>query len=1430
MGGREKELYRFGSFRLDVTERLFVQNESRVTINGKSMEPKVFDTLVALIRNANHLMSKEDLTKAIWTDRFVEETNLTRNISVLKKFLGEWADCVETVRTQGYRFVCDVRRINDEEDNTESEELIDQANALDVVLAHNDEDKNELEQIAEYLGRAGIHARFNESPYQDDIGANVRASSACAILVGPQGIGDWERREIAVAADRSARDPGFRVFPVLLPGVPDPFDVSTLPPFLSTRKWVDFRNGIDDPNALGELVMAIKAESVDLKDNVEATSDVCPYRGLQTFDEPDAEFFFGRDADIQRLIERLKATRFLAVLGPSGSGKSSLLRAGLIPALREGRLPDSGIWNIRVLVPGAKPLTNLAAQVFSLPQHVTNQTTFDLIDQMIIDERALHHYTLLALTGFPASARMVWLIDQFEEVFTLCRDEVERMQFMANLLYAASVPGGRNIVIIGMRADFYAKTAIHPELSRFIAEEQFLVSPLDATNLRLVIEEPAWRVGLAFEDGLVERILTDLESQPGALPLLEHTLLELWKRRHRGILTFNAYQDAGGAEGAIATRAEAIYAEFKAEQKEITRRIMLRLTQPGEGTEDTRRRAPLTELITRADESNAVEEVVRIMTDARLLTTSMDEQTRERWLDVSHETLIRGWPRLRVWVDGDRQALLVHRRLIEAAKEWQRLDGDEEVLYGDVRLSEVEEWRKRHEADLNDLERTFLGASTALQVKKRRIAQHRARQTVGGLIVILVVIGAFAFIALSQARRAAQQRDVALNGLSLSLAANAISQLRIDPEVSLLLAIEANQIARTEQAGDALRQALASSHLQAVMREHTAQVVSAAFSPNGKSIVTASVDKTARVWEIESGKTIAELRGHERKVNTAEFSPDGKVIVTASEDKTVRTWNAVTGTIINVLTGHTDAVNNAAFNADGRLVITASSDGTARVWDVSTGRSLMTLTGHKKWLNSAVFSPDGHWIVTASGDKTARVWNAQTGQNIKTLEHPATVLNVAFSPDGRFVTTASGDNTARLWEVGTWRIALELRGHTDNVNSAEFSGDGRWIVTASKDMTARVWDASTGKPVLDLVGHKSGVNRAVFSPDGKSIATASGDTSVRIWEVDREQSLVQLRGHKDAIFAAAFSPDGKWIVTASKDGTARIWDPTTGQPKIVLEGHKDSVQSAVFSPDGTLVATGSKDNTARIWEASTGKSVTELRGHEAIIHSVAFSPDGRLVVTASGDNTARTWEVSTGRELVVLRGHTAWVNTAAFSPDGRLVVTSSRDNTAKVWDIASGQIVTDLNVDTGYINSAQFSPDGKFVLAACGDNIGRIWNLATRQIVARLFGHSSWINCAEFSHDGKFAVTASGDKTARVWEVRTGQMLLEMRGQVGSLMAATFSPDDKFIATASLDGSANIYSCEVCGSIEELLAFARHRVTRRLSSEERAQYLPENAP
>jgi Tol biopolymer transport system component len=635
-------------------------------------------------------------------------------------------------------------------------------------------------------------------------------------------------------------------------------------------------------------------------------------------------------------------------------------------------------------------------------------------------------------------------------------------------------------VILTLRADFYS----HCLGVRFLADwlEGCVVNigPMMEGELRRAVVEPARSAGVHFEAGLVERFLEDVRGEPGALPLLEFALTELWERRQGGLLTHEAYEEFGGVGGAIAQRAEREYGHFSEEEKKFARRIFLNLVAPGEETEDVRRRAALAEILpeepARAGEVRAV---VKALADARLVTTGWEEASGDETVEVAHEALIRGWERLKGWVQEDRAFLEWLKGLRVDLARWKE---SRELLRGKP-LTDAMDWLVKRGEDLSAEARRFIQASA----RRERLRRTLTFAAVAVAFVLVSLVALFAW----------QQRSEAV---SRELAAAAVGNLGVDPELGLLLAIEAAETGYTEQAEDTLRQAVASPW-RATLRGHTDFFNSAAYSPDGRWIVTASDDGTARVWDAESRRQKMELKHIDRVIHSAAYSPDGQWIVTASWDATV-------------------------------------------VWDAGSGQQKMMWRGHSASINSAAYSPDGRWIVTASHDNTARVWEAESGQQMLVLRgHTSGINSAAYGPDGRRIVTAGWDGTARVWDAGSGQQVMVLKGHTASVSSAVYSPDGQWIVTAGgyPDSTARVWDAESGQQRMVLRGHKFSVNSAAYSPDGRWIVTASHDNTARVWDAQSGQQKMVLQGHMDWVSSAAYSPDGQWIVTAGWDGTAQVW-------------------------------------------------------------------------------------------------------------------------------------------------------------------------------------------------------------------------------------------------------------------------------------------------
>ncbi len=1110
--------------------------------------------------------------------------------------------------------------------------------------------------------------------------------------------------------------------------------------------------------------------------------------------------------------------------------------AGLIRELERGALPGSSTWRTHIFQPGSQPLERLSSEIANFMSERSSDYEAQALYQRLRitpHEAALQFSTYLE--AHPECNKVIWIIDQFEEVFTQCQSEQERSSFIDAIVSLVSAGDGRLSTVLTMQAAILSEVINRPDqvfrgLGLLISNNNLLVHPPDEDNLRAIMLEPAGMVGLEYEEGLVTIIQDDLRGQSGALPLLSHTLRELFERRQGKLLTIRSYNEVGGVEGSIARRADDVYEKFGPEARKVIRRVMVRLSQAayrGDDPGEARQRILLKDLYSTGESRKLVDEVIITMASARLLTISGDEQTYGAWVEVAHEALIRKWVRLRDWLRDNKAVLRTFNKLSGDVREWKDKGRNEDLLYRGKVLAEASDLCGGPSGLLNEIALTedeldFLRASQERE-RREQLNERRRRRVAKYLIASLtgvLLLGALALFAW-------RQRNAAL---SLSLASE--SYVAFDPEVSLLLAIEAVKLNPTKQTEAALRQAIVLPAVQSSLEGHTAQVITISPGRDNKRVITAGADNTARIWNHVTGELISTLTGHKDRVNSAVFNPDGTLVVTSSNDTTATIWDADSGKPLLTLIGHEGVVNNAVFSPDGNYVLTAGGDKTARIWDVKTGKESLKLTGHQDALNSAIFSPDGKYIVTASKDKTAMIFDAGTGQPVKTIsEHRDSLLNAAFSSDGGWLATCSVDRTARVWRAGTWESVLELRGHSDNVNSVEFSPDGKWIVTGSKDGTARIWRTQTGQSAAELRGHRGGVNCAAFSFDGRFVFTASGDRTARVWVMDIPQSRAILSGHTDTVYTASFSPDGRLLVSASKDGTARFWDTGSGVETARLE-HGSAVFNAVFSPDGKLIATASKDGKGRIWDAATGNIRRELEGHKCLQNSIAFSRDGRLVVTAGGsdgkcekDNTARIWEVDSGKCLNTLAGHTDQVTSAVFSSDDSLIVTSSRDSTIRIWNARSGKSIDELRVGTGFVNSAVLSPDDKYIVAACGDSTTRIFDRG-HNLLRILRSHDLWVNYAEFSPSGMLVATASGDKSVRIFEVNTGATLIQLSEHQESVFGASFSPDGRSLATASKDKTIRIYACSVCGATgQALVNLAVGRVRRGLTTQERERYL-----
>ncbi|MCG8421625.1 MAG: protein kinase [Proteobacteria bacterium] len=1166
-----------------------------------------------------------------------------------------------------------------------------------------------------------------------------------------------------------------------------------------------------------------------------------PFPGLAAFQESDAGRFYGRDRDISSVVARLRNHSLVTVTGPSGAGKSSFVRAGVIPALKRSGVP----WRAFILRPGRRPLAALA-------NVVTDLASTSELDPRASDVPALLETMQLRPGYLGATLRtrsrmqghrILLFVDQFEELYTVGADPGERAAFVACLEGVADDASSPLRVVLALRPEYLDRLADQRQLLTEVTRGLFFLPPMRQDELRNTLTRPVEAAGYRFESAdMVDTMLGAIGTTRSPLPLLQFTAARLWEARNREqrLLTRKSYDDFGGVAGALSTHADAVLAGLTPRDQRLARAVLLRLVTP----ERTRAIVSMDELRDLAGESDtgnsnsedcsAIDQVIRRLAGARIVLIETSAEKSSSTVELIHESLIERWPRFAVWLDQDEEEAQFLARLRGAARQWEAGGQAEGLLWRDRAAREAQRWLEQWRGErrmkprprlrsarpdqrlasragtngpldlgagdrdvLGGREERYLLAVVALAERARRQRWRLAIASIVSLIAVALVLSYLAIRADREAERADQEairvriqkieiEREAVRARNATRMATAREE-QADPTAVLALLREIEPPGQPRGWSALARWSLSQGVARVVISQP--EVVRwAAFSPDGKRIVTSSYDRIVRVWNADGSGQPTRLRGHLERVFTAGFSPDGRRIVTASYDRTARVWNADGSGRSAVFRGHEEWVKSAAFSPDGTQIVTASWDKTARVWNADGSGEVVVLRGHQGGLNGAGFSPDGKRIVTASHDTTARIWSADgSGPPVVLRGHQSSIYTAVFSPDGLRIVTASADKTARIWNADGSGQPVVLSGHQSIVNSAAFSPDGKHIVTTSRDKTVRVWSADgTGRPWA-LRGHQHYVYSAEFDGAGMGIVTASADKTARVWPAQRQGRLRILRGHQRRVSSARFSPDGKRIVTASWDRTARVWNADgTGEP-VVLRGHQDLVYSAAFSPDGSHIVTASFDRTARIWNADgTGQPVV-LNGHDGRVFSAAFRPDGERIVTASADRILRVW----GRngddwdQLVIVRGHDDRILSAAFSPDGTRIVTASFDKTARIWKAdGTGQPVVLRGHDAG-LHSAAFSPDGERIVTASWDNTARVWNADGSGQPLVLRGHEDNLYSASFSRDGTRIVTSSADHTARVWNADGSGQPLVLRGSEYEVSWAAFSPDGKRIVTAT---------------------------------------------
>jgi WD40 repeat protein len=1153
--------------------------------------------------------------------------------------------------------------------------------------------------------------------------------------------------------------------------------------------------------------------------------------------------------------------RFLAVVGPSGSGKSSLVRAGLVPALRVAAVPGSDCWFLLDMIPGAHPYEELEAALL----RVAVNPPASLLEQLQADERGFVRTVKRCLPPDEA-VELLLLVDQFEELFTLVQDPDESRRFLDSLHAAVMDPASRVRLVITLSADFYDRPLMHPLFSELVQEHTEVVVPLTADELTEAVEQPARDVGASMEPGLTARIVTDVHGEPGALPLLQYAMTELFEKRLNGTLTQEAYKGIGGVLGALGIRAEGLYQELDGTTQAVARQIFLRLVTLGEGVEDTRRRVLRSEIVGLNVDLSTVQTFNTVLDTFgrhRFFTFDLDPVTREPTVEVAHEALLREWPRLRGWLDESREDIYLQRQVARAAGEWKKSGRDSSFLIpGGAKLEQFTTWHEATGLALTQVEADFLQASIIAdsEKKERQARQERTQRSlqrgiIGALIVGLIVAIGLSIFAFSQRQEARRQA-------SIGLAALAESELgAADRERGVLLALEAvEHYPYTPHAVGALALAVEEFREFRVLdaSESVANLKNVAtWSPDGGRVAAGSSPSpnSVVIWDAATGSELLSVNTHgdlckedHYLLRDLTWSPNGDRLAVIAQDTNsgeacgTVVLNTTSGETLLTLTGYDSASRSLDWSPDGASILTAHEDGTARLWDANTGIERLTLTGHTAVVRDAVFSPDGDRIASASEDGTVRLWEAETGTERMVLSgHAGPVQSVYWSPDGTQLVTGGNDGLPRVWDSASGETLLVLPGHTEDVVIVTWSPDGRRIASQSFDATVKVWDAATGGLIFQITNAapEAGTKRGFveFSPDGNWIL--AGGTRVlgtRLW--DASISVPILFGHTFGQEWGDWSPDGTLIATSGTDGSARLWDAITGQQ---LKEFDQGSNWGDWSPDGTrlVFSDGIGALTLTVWDVATGEMLSRLSapddeyGTHAFL-TMAWSPDGSFIAAADfrplTPQAVYIWDAETTELVKTIRtDDVCMLGWPRWSPDGTRIaggcifVESGINTPARIWDSATGEELMKLESEYGWTFQTKWSPDGTQILTAHENSAAIIWDAETGESIITLTGHHGPVD-GEWSPDGTLiASTDVANQLVKVWDSKTSEELMSF-SVPGAPMTINWSPEGTHVIVTG-DGLNEPIIKRVWTSTDELVEHAYECcVFRKLTPEERVQF------
>jgi WD40 repeat protein len=1202
----------------------------------------------------------------------------------------------------------------------------------------------------------------------------------------------------------------------------------------------------------------------------------CPYRGLGTFREQDSPFFFGRERFTLLLRDAVERRPFVAVIGSSGSGKSSVVFAGLLPQLRD----DVGdAWLITSCRPGEQPFHALAAALLPLLEPPSTETDHVIEARKLAAAWLEGDQTLLQTVGRVEENHrqepLLLVIDQFEELYTLCPEPERRQRFLDLLLAAGRAgqdrPASPFGLLVTLRADFMGQALAYRPFADALQAGSLLLGPMHRDELRAAVARPAQKQGAAFEPGLVDRILDDVGEEPGNLPLLEFALTLLWDRS----LTHETYEALGGVEGALARYAEQVFSDLDAAEQSKVPRILTQLVQPGEGTGDTRRAA------TRAQVGEANWPLTRRLADKRLVVTGRNAAGNEI-VELAHEALIENWGRLQDWLEADRAFRTWQERLRAALRQWEVSGKDEGALLHGAPLAQAEEWLAAQEDMLSQAEKTFIRASISLRERRksardaqrqRQLAAERcARRLFGALAGVLAVATVVALILTFFSVR---QRRQALEAHSLSLAANARQVLNDgDATTGLALAMAANRI--TDPPREAQRLLLEAAYspgarwraqVESLFEGTMGPATALDIGPDGRTALTGLADGSIAVWNLDTKAEIARLRGHTAQVNAVVIGPGGGTALSGGDDGRVIMWDISSAEALRRLDGHTGVVRAVDIGPGGRTAVSGGfagesvlEPGELILWNLETGQEKRRFVGHAFGVVAAEFTPDGSALLASSGDAevfseelsedTAEpgfvavdfiLWNVRTGEIIRRLEAMVNdAYSLSISPEGHHALAGSFYNNVLVrWDLGTGERIETLEGHEAGVREVSFGPHGRRAVSVSDDDSVILWDLSSAQPLARLNAHRSNVLALALVPDGRTALSSSRDGGVIVWDLVDAAEMGRLAGHEDMVWDVALTPDGEQALSSSgaaspsvpvQDASIRLWNLETGEQTEASELPVDVIFQVAISPDGRTALVATNEPFIRVWDLSAWQEVGRLEGHAGPVTGVEFTPDSERALSVCVDGTLILWDIPRRQIIHRFGGHGQDLWAVTISPDGRTAVSDSGDSSMVLWDLETGQEIRsfvreDRPAKMGSSGHA-FLPDGGTVLSCEGDGFLIEWDLETGREVRRLGQHAGLRTRVVVSPDGRLALSGSMNGSLMLWDLESGELIRRSEGH-GTIFDMALAPDGQSVFFGSSDTTIVQWRFDA-PSFDELRTWvAANRYLPGLTCAERETYLIE---